>query len=126
MDDFLINFLKDLPINENQNERKAYKFYSEKYKEKILSLGALMTEEKIADQEHIRLSTVHSILKRGTSTDGRIHNGRPIEDEERDSKIISWFKEARDLGLPIGNEMLRKKAKELSSDPSFKASKGWL
>nr|XP_058947902.1 tigger transposable element-derived protein 2-like [Pocillopora verrucosa] len=44
---------------------------------------------------------------------------------ELDQTLLDWFSEQRSQGISVSGLILRLKAKELSSDPDFKASLGW-
>jgi len=47
------------------------------------------------------------------------------KEPEVDQQLVDWFSNQRSQGLTVNSTMIRLKAKELSSDPEFKASPGW-
>ncbi|PFX30588.1 Centromere/kinetochore protein zw10-like [Stylophora pistillata] len=44
---------------------------------------------------------------------------------ELDQQVMEWFSQQREQGIAVSGLILRLKAKELSDDPAFKASRGW-
>ncbi|PFX23746.1 Pogo transposable element with KRAB domain [Stylophora pistillata] len=44
---------------------------------------------------------------------------------ELDQQVMEWFSQQREQGIAVSGLMLHLKAKELSDDPCFKASRGW-
>ncbi|RMX40404.1 hypothetical protein pdam_00025546 [Pocillopora damicornis] len=47
------------------------------------------------------------------------------KDPEVNQQLVDSFSNQRSKGLAVNSSMIRLKAKEISSDPDFKASPGW-
>ena len=53
--------------------------------------------------------------------------GRKIKEPEMVKKLLDWYKDtAKNKGRKITTKEFKEKALNLSKDPNFRASKGWL
>lgn len=52
--------------------------------------------------------------------------GRKVHDVNLDAQLLDWVKESWKQGINISSGMIREKARELSTQPNFKASLGWF
>ena len=54
---------------------------------------------------------------------------KPAKHSELDEEVLKWLKQAREQNLPVGDDLIKKKAlklAELMHIPNFIASEGWL
>ncbi|CAJ0570805.1 unnamed protein product, partial [Mesorhabditis spiculigera] len=52
--------------------------------------------------------------------------GRRVRDDKLENDLVTWICERRASGQAVSRSLLQKQAIKMSSDPSFKASNGWL
>ncbi|CAJ0568504.1 unnamed protein product, partial [Mesorhabditis spiculigera] len=52
--------------------------------------------------------------------------GRRVRDDKLENDLVTWICERRASGQAVSRSLLQKQAIKMSTDPSFKASNGWL
>lgn len=116
--------------SEANNKRGKYKIYSDNEKSTIMNF---MMKHGMQKTLEIFSGSAHKITKRKLKS--WIENqykvkgvkGRKTNDPNRDQTLYDWCLEfQKETGRPPTRKEATKKALELSEDPSFQASKGWL
>ena len=78
--------------------------------------------EWIKHREKLQLFTKSGKTKRKRLTGG----GRKANDEDMEDSLFGWIVDLRSHNLRISRDVIVCQEKTLSTDPSFKASLGWL
>lgn len=100
-----------------------YKIFTTEYKKYILEQTNNSNKEEIAKIFGISKKTLYRWQKNGIKLEK--HSGRKIQDINMEKKLIEWYNEELKKRT-VKSKEIKNKAKELSNNINFKASKGWF
>jgi hypothetical protein len=113
---------KKVSLFEKEKASK-YKILSESEKSFIVYLSTLTTTCEVARRFNI---SVNNICRWKKGTKRKVGAGRKVVNLGMEAKVIEYVKELTKSGKVFSRRQIQDKAKELSTDPTFKASKGWF
>jgi hypothetical protein len=70
--------------------------------------------------------SVNNICRWKKGTKRKVGAGRKIVNLDMEEKVIDYVKEMTRNGKQFSRRQIQQKAREVSIDPTFKASKGWF
>lgn len=106
-----------------QKHRGPYRSYTTAEKNHVVQLNKMgMSFASISKSLQIPQKNVVRWCKEGFI--GR-EASRRVADAEMEQELATWIKTAKKQGL-VKQADIQQKAKEMSKNPNFKASRGWL
>ena len=105
--------------------RKAeYKILSAVEKTRCLDECAENGVKKTAFKYGVDIQSLLRWMKKGVKR--KEGCGRKVYNKEMEIKLKKWYDEKVEKGEPVSSKDIKREAAELSKDPKFKASNGWL
>ena len=110
-------------IFKTDKNKGKYHIFTKDEKKNIYQDLKLMSNIEVSKKYKVSLRNVTRWRKEGIER--KKGSGRRFKDPSLEKKILNWYYENNNNGK-VTTKIFRNKAKELSSDSSFKASTGWL